>query len=158
MIRPMQPADIDAVLDLFERVAAERLWIGTEPGFDRETKRDVFGRSISMGNGLFVAQNEAGGIVGLVSAFPHAEYDWTIGMMIDEPYRGAGLGRRLVDTIIAWARGRAIARLSLFVFPHNERALRLYRSRGFVEIERYANDVRRADGHVWDTILMRKTL
>lgn len=158
MIRPMDLRDVDAAVDLFERVAEERLWIGTEPGFDRQVKLDVLGRSVTMGNAGFVAENHGGEIIGMISAYPHDEYGWTLGMMIDAPYRGAGLGRRLVERVIDWARARSIPHLSLLVFPHNERALRLYQSIGFVEIERYENDVTRADGNVWDTVLMRLSL
>ena len=48
--------------------------------------------------------------------------------------------------------------LSLHVFPHNEAAIALYRSAGFVEIERFERDVTRQTGEVWDTIFMRKEL
>src|SRR6185437_9016838 len=38
-IRKLDERDFDALLSLFERVAGERRWIGTEPGFDREQYR-----------------------------------------------------------------------------------------------------------------------
>lgn len=157
-IRAIKHGDIDAVLLLFDAVANERLWIGTEPGYDREKYRDIFGRAASGGNGMFVAETPDGEIVGMLSSYDHAEYGWMLGMMIDARYRGAGIGKALLDALCGWARARAIAQLSLLVFPHNERALRLYRGAGFVEIERFPADVTRKDGAVWDTILMRKTL
>jgi ribosomal protein S18 acetylase RimI-like enzyme len=79
-------------------------------------------------------------------------------MLIDERFRGHGLGRQLLEHLFDWAHGRKIERLSLLVFPHNERALALYRSTGFVEIERYEHDVTRETGEVWDTILMQKQM
>lgn len=81
-----------------------------------------------------------------------------LGMMVDARRRGGGIGKALLDAICGWARARAIPQLSLLVFPHNERALRLYRGAGFEEVERYPADVTRKDGTVWDTILMRKLL
>jgi GNAT superfamily N-acetyltransferase len=156
-IREMSPADVDQLLELFDKVAAERLWIGTEPGFDRDHYRDIFGRGIGMRNAMFVAERSGRVIAGLTT-FEHVEYGWTIGMMVDEPERGKGIGRALLERLFTWAENRGISHLSLLVFPHNERALRLYRSTGFTEVERYENDVRRKTGDVWDTILMRKTL
>lgn len=156
-IRAMEHGDLDSVLLLFARVAEERLWIGTEPGFDRAKYRDIFGLSIALGNGMFVAVHD-GEIVGMISSYRHEEYGWTLGMLIDEHFRGHGLGRQLLDHLFEWALGRKIERLSLLVFPHNDRALALYRSTGFIEIERYYHDVTRETGEVWDTILMQKQM
>lgn len=156
-IREMVLADIDQILELFEKVAAERLWIGTEPGFDRDHYQDIFGRAIGLGNAMFVAERSEL-VIGGLTTFEHIEYGWTIGMMVDESERGKGVGRALLERLFTWAQNRGIPHLSLLVFPHNERALRLYRSTGFTEVERYKNDVRRKTGDVWDTILMRKTL
>jgi GNAT superfamily N-acetyltransferase len=156
-IRAMEHGDLDPVLLLFARVAEERVWIGTEPGFDRAKYKDIFGLSISLGNGMFVATH-AGEIIGMISSYRHEEYGWTLGMLIDARFRGKGLGHALLEQLFTWARGRSISQLSLLVFPHNERALALYRSTGFAEIERYPADVTRATGEVWDTILMRKLL
>ncbi len=155
-IRDMSVADIDRALALFERVAAERLWIGTEPGFDRRHYAGMFGRALALGNAMFVAE-DGDHMIALMTTYEHVEYGWTLGMMVDESRRGLGIGRALLERLFTWAKGREIKELSLLVFPHNERALRLYRSTGFREIERYSNDVRRKSGHVWDTILMRKT-
>lgn len=156
-IRQMSLADVDQLLELFEKVAAERLWIGTEPGFDPDHYRDIFGRAIGLGNAMFVAERSRCIIAGLTT-YEHIEYGWTLGMMVDVAERGRGVGRALLERLFTWAAGRGIPQLSLFVFPHNERALRLYRSTGFTEVQRYANDMRRKTGDVWDTILMRKML
>jgi GNAT superfamily N-acetyltransferase len=156
-IRAMEHGDLDAVLLLFSRVAEERIWIGTEPGFDRPKYKDIFGLSIALGNGMFVATHESE-IIGMISSYRHEEYGWTLGMLIDEHYRGHGLGYQLLEQLFTWARGRSISQLSLLVFPHNERALALYRRTGFEVVERYTADVTRATGEVWDTILMRKLL
>ncbi len=156
-IRDMALEDVDPALRLFERVADERLWLGTEPGFDRAHYRDIFARAIDLGNAMFVVE-EGGEVIGLLTTHEHVDYGWTLGMLVDESRRGLGIGRALMERLFSWANARGIPYLSLLVFPHNERAIRLYRSTGFSEIERYENDVRRKSGDVWDTILMRKVL
>ncbi len=155
-VRDMSLSDVDQILELFDRVAAERFWIGTEPGFDRDHYRDVFARGIGLGNAMFVAERSRR-VIGGLTTFEHIEYGWTLGMLVDESERGKGVGRALLERLFSWAASRGIPHVSLLVFPHNERALRLYRSTGFTEVERYENDVRRKTGDVWDTILMRKT-
>ncbi|HTV94213.1 MAG TPA: GNAT family N-acetyltransferase [Verrucomicrobiae bacterium] len=156
-IRPMEHGDVDAVLLLFDAVAAERLWIGTEPGYDRQKYRDMLGFSLSNGNGMFVAERD-GSIVGVVTEYRHDPYGHTIGMLVDESYRGRGVGAALLGRLITWARERLISHLSLLVFPHNERARALYRKFGFVEIDAQAAQIARRSGEAWDAILMRKTL
>jgi ribosomal protein S18 acetylase RimI-like enzyme len=49
-------------------------------------------------------------------------------------YRGRGLGRRLLEALIARAAIDRFAALSLSVSAANERALRLYRSVGFAQL------------------------
>jgi ribosomal protein S18 acetylase RimI-like enzyme len=46
----------------------------------------------------------------------------------------------------------------LLVFPHNERALALYRKFDFVEIDAQAAQIARRSGEAWDAILMRRQL
>jgi ribosomal protein S18 acetylase RimI-like enzyme len=155
----MTQGDIAASLELYDRVAEERLWIGTEPGYDRERYRANWQRWIGDSQYLLaVAIDDDEAVIGDLKVVPHPEYGYVLGMMVDRERRGEGIGRALLDAAIAWARNRNLAALHLLVFPHNERALALYRSCGFVEIERYENDVERNDGSVWDTILMRKDI
>lgn len=153
----MELGDVPAVLTLFDAVAAERLWIGTEPGYDREKYGDMFGFSLSNGNGMFVAV-DGDAIVGVITEYRHDPYGHTLGMLVDERYRGRGVGAALMERLIDWARTRAITSLSLLVFPHNERAIALYRKFGFEEINPRAALIARRSGEHWEAMLMRKTL
>lgn len=156
-IREMAAADLDAVIELFDAVASERLWIGTEPGYDRDRYRDTFGFALGRGNGMFVAI-DGGRLVGIATEHQQEPYGHMIGMIVDEAYRGRGVGRALLERIIQWARDEGLPHLSLAVFPHNERAIALYRSCGFADLEPLPGGVRRANGQVWDALVMRKSL
>jgi len=62
-----------------------------------------------------------------------------ISVGVDEDHRGTGLGRRLVEALIAESRTRELAGLSLSVEQENAKALRLYQSLGFVVVGRVQN-------------------
>jgi ribosomal protein S18 acetylase RimI-like enzyme len=139
-------------------VADERRWIGTEPGFDEERYRAGWRRVLDGTWGAAFLAIEDGRLLGYIGIHPHDEYGHVIGMLVDENYRGRGIGKALLDAAEGWARERGLPEISLLVFPHNERALRLYRSAGFEQREYYPSDVTRQTGEVWDTILMVKRL
>lgn len=74
------------------------------------------------------------------------------------PYRGQGLGRRLLDTAIAWAEDEAgLSYLDLGVFVGNDRARKLYERVGFV-VQGIRRDAFRVDGIVIDDIPMTLAL
>jgi ribosomal protein S18 acetylase RimI-like enzyme len=50
---------------------------------------------------------------------------------VAEPYRGQGLGRRLLETAEEWAQGQGLPRISLSVGVHNTIGQRLYKSLGY---------------------------
>ena len=55
---------------------------------------------------------------------------------VDEAARGHGIGRALLDDVVARARAAGAAQLSLESGPAREAAHALYRSSGFVEAGR----------------------
>ena len=60
----------------------------------------------------------------------------SVGLAVMPDHQGRGLGRRLLDGLIALARDQGIAALGISVAEKNERALRLYTSVGFAAVGR----------------------
>jgi GNAT superfamily N-acetyltransferase len=54
-----------------------------------------------------------------------------VGMFVAPAERGRGVGGALVGAVVAWARARGSARLSLWVTVGNEAAIALYEKCGF---------------------------
>lgn len=52
-------------------------------------------------------------------------------MYVRRPKRSRGVGSRLVDEFVAWARDRGAARVSVTAYATNERAVRFYERVGF---------------------------
>ncbi len=74
------------------------------------------------------------------------------GMYVRQSAGRAGIGRRLVDTIIAHA-AKQVEKLQLSVMSRNEAALRLYKAAGFVE---YGREIKafKQNGRYFDEVLM----
>lgn len=80
-----------------------------------------------------------------------------IGIGIAPAYQELGIGRAIMEALIGWARSqpnRAVSRVDLFVFADNTRAIRLYKSLGFIEEGRRRRAVRYEDGSETDDLIM----
>ena len=77
-----------------------------------------------------------------------------LGLGVERAHRGHGLGRRLVQTAIDFARtAESLAWIDLRVFAHNALARALYASLGFREVG-VLTDRFRIEGEVIDDVLM----
>jgi ribosomal protein S18 acetylase RimI-like enzyme len=55
-------------------------------------------------------------------------------MAVEQERRGQGVGRTLLRTAIAFVSGQGADYLNLWVDPHNEGAIALYRREGFRDV------------------------
>jgi RimJ/RimL family protein N-acetyltransferase len=156
IVRRMRAADVAEALDMLTAVAAEGVWLGTEAGFDRHSRREAWLAGLAdPAERTLVAEDAASrrlighGTVHL-ARYGVAE----LGMSLAAAARGRGLGGQLLDALLDAGRELGAHKAELQVWPHNERAVRLYLSRGFVVEGRIRAHYRRASGQVWDAILM----
>jgi len=75
-----------------------------------------------------------GEVVGYAVLWCIADEGELANIAIREDLRGGGLGSGLLDSVIGVAVRRGVRNLYLEVRPSNERAGRLYESRGFVQV------------------------
>jgi RimJ/RimL family protein N-acetyltransferase len=150
VVRPAHPADGRAQAKLFAAVAEERDGIATEPPVDIDQRAAQFARSADASIVAVAGGRIIGGIRVEVGRFGFGE----IGMLVDRGWRGRGVGTALVRAAIDWASGQGLHKLCLEVFPHNTAGIALYAKCGFVEEGRRVKQMRRANGELWDTIVM----
>ena len=86
---------------------------------------------------VFGAFADDGTLVGIVGIRQYGllrmRHKATVGRMYVAPsHRRGGLARRLIDEVLAFARGVGIEQVNLIVDDHNTAARRLYESIGFV--------------------------
>ena len=156
-IRRATEADLDALLDLRRRVAAEGIWIGAEAPLDEARDGANFGETIrSMEAGgpvLMLVALVDGAIVG--SLYLGAPIGIAhLGMNIADGHRGQGIGAALLEAGIAWAREVGAHKVDLEHWPWNHAARRLYERFGFVEEGYRRRQYRRKDGSLWDSVVM----
>ena len=150
VVRPAVPGDARAMAESFAAVAEERDGIATEPPVDIEERAALFARSMD-GSVVAVA---GGRIVGFLHVEVSRHGFGEFGMLVDRDWRGRGVGSALLQAAIGWARGQGLHKLCLEVFAHNAAAIAVYRKSGFVEEGRRVKQYRRANGELWDSIIM----
>lgn len=76
----------------------------------------------------------------LVGTLANASAMWTgsraelVSMFVSSSWRGQGVGGRLVDEFVVWARERGASRLQVSAYVSNGSAIRLYRRYGFAPL------------------------
>jgi RimJ/RimL family protein N-acetyltransferase len=135
IIRPIALTDIEQFRQVSDSVMRERAFLAFVEGFPIDEAAAFVARNIRVGNPQLVA--DAGGpIVGwcdirreTIPVYSHVGH---LGMGVIEPYRGRGIGERLIRASIDAARAAGIERIELSVYGRNLRAMALYRKVGFV--------------------------
>ena len=97
---------------------------------------------------------------GSLNAFnPRRAYDHVadFSLYVDRAWRGRGVGRRLLDALIARARELGYHKLVLSAFPWNQGGVTVYRRAGFREVGTY-REQGLLDGRWVDTVIMEKIL
>ena len=130
VVRPMQPADAAAVLEIYQSGldAGQASFETTAPGwatFDA-------GRLPAHRHVALVGDRVVGWVA--VSAVSAREvYAGVVehSVYVDPNARGRGVGRLLLDTLIASTEAAGIWTIQSGVFPENEASLALHRAAGF---------------------------
>ena len=118
---------------LFRSTLAEFGFVVESAGLDA----DLAGvpESYQSRGGVFrVIEDDSGTVVGCGGLYPETDKTVELRKMYFRPsIRGRGLGRRLLEELIAEARRRRFARIELETASNLETALALYQRAGFVQ-------------------------
>ena len=80
-----------------------------------------------------------------------------LGIFVLPPYRGYGVGKRLMAYALDWVRDQGIRKITLSVFAINQRAIHMYQTFGFT-LEGIRKMQYNIGGEYIDEILMAKFL
>jgi GNAT superfamily N-acetyltransferase len=137
-VRPATEEDIPRILELYDELAIRGEPKDTEPGPAPDKARRVFSEiSADPRHEIFVAEDGgrvAGSIVLLVVPnLSHGGTPWAIAenLIVTEGQRRRGIGRMLLEYVIARAREKGCYKVQLWSSTSRKEAHGLYRSLGF---------------------------
>jgi putative acetyltransferase len=157
MLEPAAPAtlrmvredDVPAVVDLVRETLAE---FALRFGEGSTTDAELLGLPSSYdarGGAFWVAVDGGGSVVGTCGLFPVGSGDYELRKMYLRPAsRGKGLGQRLLDASVAWARSQGAARIVLDTTEQMTRAIAFYEANGFVRDDAHRRGARCSRGYV----------
>jgi RimJ/RimL family protein N-acetyltransferase len=160
-IRRAEPDDAAAILAYLSRVGGEsiNLTFGAEgPGISEEEEREYLTRVAASDNSLAIVAVAGDEIVGGLTfdggRRARLRHAGEFGISVLQSYAGQGLGRALLEYMIAWAeRGGVVRKINLKVRVDNAPAIRLYQQLGWVTEGRTTRDTL-IDGEFNDCLLM----
>ena len=159
LIRRISPDEVD----VFRRIRLEALrtkpfsfasryedWVDLPVEEWRQRLRDP----------IFIAfsSDEPVGIMGLLRQRPSkmAHRATLVMVYLRESFRGTGLAKDLLDTVIDVARGEGILQLELAVSAENPGAIRFYLREGFSEVGRIPSGLLDGGREIDDILMVRR--
>ncbi len=143
---PMVVGDVDEVFALEASV------------YPHPWSRGNFIDSLSSGYNSWTLRDKGGTLIGYFLLMPVVDEAHLLNVAVAESRQGQGLGRYLIDKVMACARGLSMDSILLEVRPSNLRALKVYKRYGFTEIGRRKAYYPAHNGQREDAIVMRFTL
>ena len=147
VIRPVVATDVAEVVAF---VAASLAEFGLEFGVGATTDdalRELPASYAGHGGAFWVAL-EGDRLVGTAGVFPVGPHIYELRKMyLDDRVRGHGLGRRLLETAVAWARGQGGRQLVLDTMEKMTRAIEFYETHGFVRDDTQRRGARCSRGY-----------
>jgi len=159
IVRAATRDDAEAIVRVLA-VAAEEGLVGTEPPVDVPARVRGLSDEIDADNQSAHWVLEANGrVLGSAGAHETAVSGvLSLGVVLLPEARGRGFGRTLAEAVVAHALAVGAHKVELEVWPDNERAIRLYRSLGFVVEGHRRDHHRRRDGTLRSSVIMARLL
>ncbi len=125
-ITPMGMADIDELLPIEEDLFGPERWTA-----------GMFQSELIAGHHYLVARDADGTVLGYggIAVYPPEEA-WINNLAVRRSAQRRGIGRALLEALLAEAARRGVAKVLLEVADDNEAAQKLYEAYGFVTIAR----------------------
>jgi len=159
-VRDATAADAAAICWIYNQGIQDRIaTLETEERTPEERAAWLAGRGPRHPVLVSVADDEVVGWASLNVFNPRHAYDHVadISIYVERGWRGRGVGRQLLDALVARAGAIGYHKLVLSAFPFNAAGMAAYRRAGFREVGIY-REQGLLDGKWVDTIVMEKLL
>lgn len=131
-IRPYQADDLEACRALWVELTQRHRDIYDDQTIGGDDPGLAFDEHARLSNlaGLWVAERD-GALVGMCGLLVHGGDAQVEPIVVTSTLRSAGIGRRLLEHVIAEARGRGLRSLSIRPVARNVEAIQLFHQAGF---------------------------
>ncbi len=161
ILRNVEATDAEEIIEILNKIDSETTFLTREPGeFNltlEEERKFLQSQVVSEVNIMILAEVE-GKIVGMCAINGNTKrrlrHSASLGITILKDYWGMGIGRKLMETGISWAKNNGISRMELKADTNNHRALALYLKLGFQVEGTLRNDKLLSDGTYRSTYTM----
>lgn len=165
-IRKVKLEDAQQLLFLMKQISTETSYLSREPEEWNLSLSNEIGKISEVTRDddteWFVAVDN-GKIIGITSIcrprnISRLKHRAVIGLCLLKEYWGKGIGGKLIDICIQWAKDKGIEQLELEVASTNARAKMLYKKYGFEEVYSLPNGMKYKDGSYVNLVGMIKKI
>ncbi len=132
-VRAFRPLDHRACRDLWAELTEEDQRRYNDPGAGRGDPGAGFEQYVTQLelSGMWVADHAEAGVIGFVGLILRGRRGEVEPIVVTRRFRGAGVGRALLDRVAAEARRRKLRQLSIAPSARNEEAIRSFHRAGY---------------------------
>lgn len=159
-IRRVNIKDAEGILEYCKIVGGEtdNLLFGSEGlGFSVETERTIIENIAAKEKDIMLVAMDEDKIVGIGNIMGNGrmriEHQARLAISVRKDYWGQGVGSRIMQSLIDFAKERSIEVITLEVYHANESAIKLYEKFGFKEIG-YFKNFSKVNDEYKDAVLM----
>ncbi|MGE6537464.1 N-acetyltransferase family protein [Bacillus luti] len=164
MIRLAKEVDTESIMDIRKEIilseSTTKFFIVSPNQLpnDIDSEKEKIRKSNEKGN-LYIVYEVDSKVVGFLLfnryELERLRHAGTMGMGIREAYCNQGIGTKLIEFLISWAKEqRGLEKICLGVVSINDRAIKVYKRMGFVEEGRQRKQIKYEDGLYGDDVLM----
>lgn len=159
-IRSVNINDAEEILEYCKIVGGEtdNLLFGSEGlGFSVETERTIIENIAVKEKDIMLAAMDGDNVVGIGNIMGNGRmrisHQARLAISVRKDYWGQGVGSRIMQSLIDFAKERSIEIITLEVYHDNESAIKLYQKFGFKEIG-YFKNFSKVNDEYKDAVLM----
>lgn len=152
-IKSAETKDAERIMGLMKVIDNETTFLLREPdefNLTLEQEQSFINSKLNSQKGIFITAEIDGkpiatcGLEG--SNRKRLQHVANLAIAVKKEYWGIGIGKKLIEASIAWAKDNGISRITLTVDTVNYRAISLYTKLGFEVEGTFRNDKKLADG------------
>lgn len=152
-IRTANPEDGEKIIELIKAIDEETTFLLREPGefnMTLQKEKEFLSDKQEDPTGIFLMAEVEGSPIATCTLAGNSRkrllHASNLAIAIKEQYCNLGIGRRMMETAIAWAKENNITRITLEVDTNNYRAISLYTKLGFEVEGTFKMDKKMSDG------------